>query len=92
MVPMRAPTYMQALPVLLCPLTTILLSVTRSWVAINNLAARCAVVCRVRPDNTPQAETDDWLSVFVMHQNRVQHGPQVMPGVAGGEGGVSAGV
>jgi hypothetical protein len=30
---------------------------------------------RLRPASTPDIPQDDWLNVFVLHQNRVQHGP-----------------
>jgi len=31
---------------------------------------------RLRPASTPDIAQEDWLNVFVLHQNRVQHGPQ----------------
>lgn len=27
----------------------------------------------LRPDNAPGIATEDWLNIFVLHQNRVQH-------------------
>jgi hypothetical protein len=30
---------------------------------------------RLRPASTPEIAQEDWLNVFVLHQNRVQHGP-----------------
>jgi len=30
---------------------------------------------RVRPAPTPEVAVEEWINVFVLHQNRVQHGP-----------------
>lgn len=30
--------------------------------------------CRVRPAEAPGYALDDWINLFVLHQNRVQHG------------------